>query len=69
MEIFDEISAIKVEARWLKKRGVDILIAVGHAGFAKDVEIAEQVEDIDVVIGCHTNTFLWNGISVAYLMS
>ncbi len=41
--------------------GVNILIAVGHAGYHKDVQIAEQVPDIDLVVGGHTNTFLWNG--------
>lgn len=25
------------------------------------MEIAEKVPDIDVVVGGHTNTFLWNG--------
>jgi 5'-nucleotidase len=45
----------------LKGKGVEILIAVGHAGYLKDMEIAEKVPDIDVVVGGHTNTFLWNG--------
>lgn len=45
----------------LKKEGIKILIAVGHAGYVKDLEIAEQVPDIDVVVGGHSNTFLWNG--------
>jgi 5'-nucleotidase len=40
------------------KNGVNILIAVGHASYLKDMEIAGKVPDIDVVVGGHTNTFL-----------
>lgn len=60
VEYEDEIVAIHREVSKLKKQGVNILIALGHSGFLKDKEIAEKVEDIDLVIGGHTNTFLWN---------
>lgn len=61
IKINDEIQGVRAEAERLKKEGVNILIAVGHAGYLKDMEIAQQVPDIDVVVGGHTNTFLWNG--------
>lgn len=57
----DEVESIRREAKELKKQGVDILIALGHSGFAIDKKIAREVEDIDLVIGGHTNTFLYNG--------
>ncbi|XP_049876221.1 uncharacterized protein LOC126373907 [Pectinophora gossypiella] len=63
VEYIEEIIAIRQEATRLKNTGVKILIALGHSGFNKDLEIAEKVEDIDLVIGGHTNTFLWNGTS------
>ncbi|RVE45432.1 hypothetical protein evm_009867 [Chilo suppressalis] len=63
VEYIEETVAIKKEAANLKARGVKILIALGHSGFTKDLEIAKKVEDIDLVIGGHTNTFLWNGTS------
>ena len=56
-----EIESLRSEARRLKSQGVDILIAVGHSGFNEDNEIARQVEGLDVVVGGHTNTLLWNG--------
>ncbi|XP_060804761.1 uncharacterized protein LOC106143339 [Amyelois transitella] len=59
----EEVSAIKKEVDRLKKEGVKIFIALGHSGFTKDLEIAKKVEDIDLVIGGHTNTFLWNGLT------
>lgn len=61
MKILPEIPSITAEAKRLKKDGVSILIALGHSGFNVDVEIAQQVEDIDLVIGGHTNTFLYTG--------
>ena len=38
-----------------------IVIAVGHSGFDVDKKIAENVDGIDLVIGGHSNTFLYNG--------
>lgn len=57
----DEIQAVDKEAKRLKSKGVEILIALGHSGHEKDCIIAREVPDIDLVIGGHTNTFLWNG--------
>lgn len=56
-----EVEALRSEARRLKSKGVDILIAVGHSGFNEDNEIAREVDELDVVVGGHTNTLLWNG--------
>lgn len=63
VEYIEEVIAIREEVSKLKKLGVNILIALGHSGFTKDLEIAKQVEGIDLVIGGHTNTYLWNGKS------
>ncbi|KAI4475036.1 hypothetical protein M0802_015322 [Mischocyttarus mexicanus] len=59
--INDEVPAIREEAKKLKEQGVNILIALGHSGFNVDKKIAKEVEDIDLVIGGHTNTFLYRG--------
>ena len=57
----NEIEALRSEARRLKGMGADIIIAVGHSGFGEDKEIAREVDGLDVVVGGHTNTLLWNG--------
>ena len=49
------------EAANLKSKGVNILIALGHSGYDMDKKIAENCPDIDVVVGGHSNTFLYNG--------
>lgn len=63
VEYEEEIMAINREAKKLKDNGIKILIALGHSGFLKDLEIAEKCEYIDLVIGGHSNTFLLNSNS------
>lgn len=57
----NEVEAIKEESERLDRDGVKMIIALGHSGFDMDKEIAKKVPLVDVVIGGHTNTFLWNG--------
>lgn len=57
----DEVTSIRSEVTSLQSQGVNKIIALGHAGFAVDTKIATQVEGVDVVIGGHTNTFLYTG--------
>ena len=47
--------------RLYEKEGIRILIAVGHAGYEMDMEVA-KVPYVDVVVGGHTNTFLYKGM-------
>ena len=41
---------------------VNIFIAVGHAGFDVDQMVAKEVDEIDIVVGGHSNTFLYTGL-------
>ncbi|XP_022910616.2 protein 5NUC-like [Onthophagus taurus] len=58
----DEIQSVRKEAERLTKEGINIIIALGHSGFKMDKKIAKEVKEVDIVIGGHTNTFLWNGV-------
>lgn len=49
------------EAEYLKKNGVNIIIALGHSGYEVDKEIARSCPLVDVVVGGHSNTFLYTG--------
>ena len=43
-----------------QSQGVDILIALGHAGYEEnDQDMAYQIEEIDLVVGGHSHTFLY----------
>lgn len=57
--INDEITAVREEVAKLTEDGVDIIIALGHSGYDKDIEIAEAVPDIDIIVGGHTHSFLY----------
>ncbi|KAL4132774.1 hypothetical protein QTP88_009874 [Uroleucon formosanum] len=61
VKFLPEVPSVAAEAKRLKNDGVDILIALGHSGFEMDIQIARDVEDIDLVIGGHSNTFLYTG--------
>ncbi|KAL4233402.1 5'-nucleotidase [Mactra antiquata] len=56
----DEVECIKTEVNALKSQGINKIIALGHSGFLTDQEVA-AIDDIDIVVGGHTNTFLYNG--------
>lgn len=54
-------SFLSDEAEALKKKDVKIIIALGHSGYEVDQRIAKNCPLVDVVIGGHSNTFLYNG--------
>lgn len=56
-----EITALQTQVDKLTTLGINKIIALGHSGFTVDKEIAEKVRGVDVVIGGHTNTFLYEG--------
>lgn len=57
----DEIPVLRKEVARLQDAGIDKIIALGHSGIDKDLEIARLVPGIDVVVGGHSNTFLYTG--------
>ncbi|XP_048457376.1 5'-nucleotidase isoform X1 [Rhincodon typus] len=57
----DEIEALQREVNKLTTLGVNKIIALGHSGFETDKQIAKKVKGVDVVVGGHSNTFLYTG--------
>lgn len=57
----DEITALQPEVDKLKTLNVTKIIALGHSGFEMDKLIAQKVKGVDVVVGGHSNTFLYTG--------
>ncbi|XP_059797695.1 5'-nucleotidase isoform X1 [Balaenoptera ricei] len=57
----DEIAALQPEVDKLKTLNVNKIIALGHSGFETDKLIAQKVKGVDVVVGGHSNTFLYTG--------
>ena len=61
IQFFDEIESVKQVAKELHDQGVQIIIATGHAGYEIDVKMAEEIEELDLVVGGHSHTFLFTG--------
>jgi 2',3'-cyclic-nucleotide 2'-phosphodiesterase (5'-nucleotidase family) len=60
----DEVAAVQREVEALESEGVNKIIAVGHAGIHVDKKMAAEVRGLDVIVGGHTNTFLYTGNGV-----
>nr|XP_037273825.1 5'-nucleotidase-like [Rhipicephalus microplus] len=59
--IFDEKEAFRNETKKLKEQNVSIIIAITHSGFDREKDIVNDVSEIDILVGGHTNTFLYTG--------
>ncbi|XP_049914963.1 snake venom 5'-nucleotidase-like [Epinephelus moara] len=59
----DEVMALQLQVDKLQTLGVNKIIALGHSGFTVDQEIAKKVRGVDVVIGGHSNTFLYTVVT------
>jgi len=53
-----EITQEQVDS--LSAQGIDKIILLSHLGYGPDLEVAQAVSGVDIVVGGHTNTFLSN---------
>merc|ERR1711971_810336 len=58
--IKDELEPVAKEVARLEAEGVDIIIGLGHSGYQRDMELAEKILGLDVVVGGHTHSFLYS---------
>ncbi|KAJ2937379.1 hypothetical protein O0L34_g1973 [Tuta absoluta] len=64
VKFLDPIETVKKEAQLLTDDGVDIIVVLSHCGLDVDIEMAEKVgEHLDIIVGGHTHSLLWNGTS------
>lgn len=54
------IASVKKAVQALQKAKVDVIIAVSHAGLARDKEVAQKVSGIAAIVCGHTNSLLSN---------
>jgi 5'-nucleotidase len=59
--IKDELEPVRAEVERLHNMGVNIIIGLGHSGYQRDMQLAESVPHLDVVVGGHTHSFLYSG--------
>lgn len=58
VEFSDQVEAAKKAVSQLEQAGVDLIIAVTHAGVEEDQDLARAVPEIDVIVGGHCHTLL-----------
>ncbi|XP_058453625.1 apyrase-like [Malaya genurostris] len=61
LKFLDEVDTINGETAKLKSQGVSIIVVLSHCGISIDRKIAAQCKDVDIVVGGHSHTFLYNG--------
>ena len=62
IKFLPEVESVRKAVVELKQQNINKIIAVGHAGIEVDKRIAKEVDGVDIVVGGHTNTFLYTGI-------
>ena len=55
-----EIPALQEEVSRLENEGVDKIIALGHAGYFTDLEIAKKVKGVDIIMGGDSDIMLFD---------
>jgi 5'-nucleotidase / UDP-sugar diphosphatase len=60
----DPIRSARRAVDSLMAAGVDIIISVNHSGVTEDRQLAEAVPEIDVIVGGHSHTPLYEPITV-----
>ncbi len=54
----DYQTAIRQQIQHLKSQQINKIVLITHLGLAKDLQIAENIADIDIIVGGHTHSYL-----------
>lgn len=54
------LPSLTAEIQSLKSQGASVLILLSHLGLDKDIDLAQKLPDIDIIIGGHTHNLLSN---------
>lgn len=58
--ISGEVKVAQKWAKYLRERGNEVIIALTHIGVKKDKNLAKEVPEIDVIVGGHSHTDLFD---------
>ncbi|XP_058129551.1 apyrase-like [Anopheles ziemanni] len=61
LRFLDEVEHLRTEIESLVKSGVTHIIVLSHCGLEIDRKIARELPEVDIVVGGHSHTFLYNG--------
>ena len=54
----DLAAALKGAVAALTQKGIDKIIALGHVGYWRDINLARAVDGVDIIVGGHSHTYL-----------
>lgn len=54
----DLTEALRRAVAALEEMGINKIIALGHVGYWRDIELARAVDGVDVIVGGHSHTYL-----------
>jgi len=57
----DLAQALKAAVAALQGMGIDKIIALGHVGYWRDMNLARAVDGVDIIVGGHSHTHLSSG--------
>ncbi|XP_063628749.1 apyrase-like isoform X2 [Cydia splendana] len=67
VKFLDPLPVVQKEAKLLTDQGVDIIIVLSHCGLYVDKAMAKAVgENVDIIVGGHTHSLLWNGTAPSH---
>jgi 5'-nucleotidase len=54
----DLTAALRRAVAALAQKGIDKIIALGHVGYWRDIELAGAVDGVDIIVGGHSHSYL-----------
>jgi len=62
VQFLDQHEAARQAVDELKEQGADVIVAISHSGVDEDRELAQDVPGIDVIVGGHCHTALYEPV-------
>ncbi|XP_064489242.1 protein 5NUC-like isoform X2 [Ornithodoros turicata] len=64
VEFSSDVECVRREALRLRKLNVTIIVAIGHSGLMRDRLIAQEVPELNIIVGGFSHSFLYSGAGV-----
>ena len=62
VQFLDQHEVARQAADELKEQGADVIVAISHSGVDEDRELAQEVPGIDIIVGGHCHTSLYEPV-------
>ena len=66
VEFIDEVTSLRQTVKELKNQNIKIIVALGHSGYTKDLEIAEKVSLISLVFTYSASNLVLQKLVILY---